>query len=87
MPQARLELNEYTTRVLDVIKGKYGLKNRSEAINRFAQEQGEEYAQEEVNPEVLKHFDNILKEHKAEYGEKGNKMTLEELDKLLGFKD
>jgi len=28
--QSRLEMDEYTARVLDVVKGKFGLKNRSE---------------------------------------------------------
>jgi len=87
MTQARLELEEYTVRVLDVIKGKFGLKNRSEALNKFAEEYGEDYVDLDVNGKTLKYFDAIVKEHEAKYQKTSKEMTLEEVDKLLGIKE
>ena len=36
--------------------------------------------------EVVKHFDNVLREHYEKYGKNKSKMTLEDIDKLLGLK-
>ena len=49
MRQARINLDEYTTRVLDVVKGRYGLKNREDALNKFVREFGEEFVEPQVN--------------------------------------
>ncbi|MGM5488943.1 MAG: hypothetical protein ACQESG_08440 [Nanobdellota archaeon] len=35
MIEARFKINEYTKRVLDVIKGRYGLSNRNEALRQL----------------------------------------------------
>lgn len=85
MVEARLELDSYTTRVLDVIKGKYGLKNRSEALSKFAQEYGSELVEYEVNDEVVCHFDAVVREHEKKYGKTFIPMKEEELDSLLGL--
>lgn len=82
MTQVRLELDNYTLRVLDVIKGKFGLKNRTQAIQKFALEEGHKYVEPEVREEFIKELDAIYEEHKK----KGFKsMTLEELDEILGL--
>ncbi|HQT45132.1 MAG TPA: DUF2683 family protein, partial [Candidatus Micrarchaeota archaeon] len=39
---AQIELNDYTNRVLNVLKAKFGLKDKSEAINKFAEIYGDE---------------------------------------------
>lgn len=83
MPQARLELDEYTIRVLDVIKGKFGLKNRSEALNRFAKEYGGEFVKFPLDERYLKELDASYEEHLKKHGLKN--MTEEELDRLLGL--
>ena len=36
MVYARVVLNDYTNKVLNVIKAKYGLNDKSEALNKFA---------------------------------------------------
>jgi hypothetical protein len=87
MTQARFDLDDYTIKVLDVFKAKFALKNRNEALNRFVKEYGENYAEPEINPEVIKHFNNVLREHTAKYGKKGNKMSLKELENHLGMDD
>ncbi len=85
MTQARLELEDYTLRVLDVVKGKYGLKNRTEALNKFVRDYGGEIVEPQINEEVLVHFDNVVREHEEKYGKNWKGMTEKELDKLLGL--
>ena len=83
MTQARFELNEYTTRVLDVFKGKHGLKNRQEALNKFFEEYGQELVEPEIKEKLIEELDKIIAEHKKKYGNKT--MTMSELDKVLGL--
>ena len=83
MIQARIEMDDYTARVLDVVKGKYGLKNRSEALNKLALEAGNEYIELAPNETVLKELDAIYENHKKKHGNR--KMTDHELIKLLGL--
>ena len=83
MTQARLEIDDYTLRVLDVIKGKFGLKNRSEALQKLALEAGNEYIDLAPNEMVLKELDEIYENHKKKHGNR--KMSDQELRKLLGL--
>lgn len=82
MSQARFELDEYTTRVLDVIKGKFGLNNRNEALTRFVHEFGSEFVEPEVDEKFLTELDKATTAHLKKYGYR--KMSMKELDKLLG---
>lgn len=81
--QARLKLNEHTVRVLDVVKGKFGLKNRSEALNKFAEEEGIKYVEPKIDESILKELDETYEKHKYKYGDRS--MSLKELDELLGW--
>lgn len=81
MTQARFELDEYTTRVLDVVKGKYGLKSREEALNKFVREFGEEFLEYPVSEEYLSKLDSIVAEHEKKYGKRT--ISEKELDDLL----
>ncbi|MBU1202113.1 MAG: DUF2683 family protein [Nanoarchaeota archaeon] len=81
MIQARFELDDYTIRVLDVIKGKFGLKNRDEALKKLALEAGEQYVELRPNELVLREIDAIYESHKKKHGDR--KMTNEELKRLL----
>lgn len=83
MPQARFDLDPYTARVLDVVKGKYGLKNRQEALKKFIEEHGPHYAQMRIEEHVLKELDKAYAEHKNTFG--AAVMSDEELDELLGL--
>lgn len=56
---ARVSLNEYTNRVLMVVKAKYGLKDKSEALNKFAEMYGEEEVERKVKPSYLRKLDRI----------------------------
>lgn len=81
MLQSRLEIDEYTARVLDVIKGKFGLKNRSEALNKFTKEFGVNFVDLKPNEFALKELDAIYENHKKKHGNR--KMNDKELKALL----
>ena len=53
MVQAIITLNEHENRVLNIIKGKFGLKNKSEAINLVIKEYEEEFLEPELKPEYI----------------------------------
>lgn len=78
-----MEMDDYTARVLDVIKGKFGLKNRSEALKKLALEAGNDYIELAPNEMVLKELDTIYGDHKRKHGNR--KMSDAELKKLLGL--
>ena len=53
MVQAIITLNEHENRVLNIIKGKFGLKNKSEAINLIIKEYEKELLEPELRPEYI----------------------------------
>ena len=79
----RAQIDDYTNRVLGVIKEKHGLKNKSEALDMLADMFGEEFVEREVKDEVIKEVELAAKEHYKKYGYR--RMTLKELDKLCGI--
>ena len=81
--QSRLEMDEYTARVLDVVKGKFGLKNRSEALNRLTKECGSIYVDPQPNELALRELDVIYEDHKKKH--RNRKMSDKELKVLLGI--
>ena len=50
MVQAMININEETNRVLNIIKAKYGLKDKSEAINLIVSEYEQEFLEPELSP-------------------------------------
>ena len=77
---ARLSLDDYTNKVLNVIKARFGLKDKSEALNKFAQLCGDEIVEKEAKDEYIQKLLQIEDTHLKKYGKK--KMTLQELDRL-----
>lgn len=82
MVTARMELSNYTNKVLNVIKAKYELKDKSAALNKFIEIFGEDIVEREVKPEYLKKVLTIHKDHVEQFPNR--KMTIAELDKLCG---
>ncbi|MBI4142189.1 DUF2683 family protein [Candidatus Woesearchaeota archaeon] len=76
-------INEYTNRVLGVIKEKFGLKDKGEALNKFADMFGVEYVEREVKEEIIKDILRMDGEYFKKHS-KGRAMSLKELDKLTG---
>ena len=79
---ARIEISPYTNKVLAVLKAKYGLKDKSEAINKFAEVYGEEIVERDAKEEYIKEMIAGVNEHIKKYGHKA--MSFEELDSLCG---
>ena len=77
----RAKIDEYANRVLGVVKEKYGLKDKSEALNRFVSMYGEEFVEKEVKEEFVAEAIAIVKEHHSKYPDR--KMSLDELDRLV----
>ena len=61
MVQNILELGEREDRILNIIKAKYGLKNKSEVVALLAKIYEESFLEPELKPEYLKKLDKIRK--------------------------
>ena len=77
---ARVELEEYSNKVLSVIKAKYGLNDKSEAINKLIELCGENFVEKQANDDHVKKVISIANSHFKKYGNR--KMSLQELNKL-----
>ena len=80
MITARVELDEYANKVFAVLKAKYGLNDKSEAINKLVELYGEDIVEKEANDEYIQDMIKGVNEHIKRYGHK--KMSFEELDAL-----
>jgi len=81
--QFRAEIDDYTNRVLGVVKEKFGLKDKSAALNKFAEMHGEDFVNREIKDEVVEEVIRSCEAHIKKYGHR--KMSLKELDKLCGL--
>ena len=75
-----LSVSEYASRVLGVIKEKFGLKDKSAALEKFADMFGDEFIDKEAKEGYVKKLIELEKRHFAKYERR--KMTLAELDRL-----
>ena len=62
MVQALVEIDENTNRVLNVVKAKYGLKDKGEAIQIVVERYIEEEDEPELRPEFIKKIKQIEKQ-------------------------
>ena len=62
MVQAIINISERANRVLNIVKAKYGLKDKSEAINIMAKEYEQEIIEPEVRPEYIEKLEKIQKQ-------------------------
>lgn len=61
MVQAIVDLGEHENRLLTIIRGKFGLKNRSDAVNFVIDRYGEELLEPELRPEYKEELFRIDK--------------------------
>ncbi|MBU0963020.1 MAG: DUF2683 family protein [Nanoarchaeota archaeon] len=61
MVQALVELDENTNRVLNVVKAKYGLKDKGQAIQVVVEKYIEEENEPELRPEFIEKLQKIRK--------------------------
>ncbi len=59
MVQAIVNIGEYEDRVLTIIKGKFGFKNKSEAVNFVIDKYQEELLEPELKPEYIEKLSKI----------------------------
>lgn len=64
MAQAVINLTEHEDRILNIVKGKYGVKNKSDAIKIVIEKFEEEFLEPQIKPEYLKKLEKI---HKGKY--------------------
>lgn len=62
MVQAIININEKANRVLNIVKAKFGLKDKSEAINVAMEQYEKKLLEPEVRPEYLEKLKKIRKQ-------------------------
>ena len=78
---ARVIMSDYTNQVLNIVKAKYSLKDKSEALNRFVEEYAGEEFEPEVKPSYAKKLLKLQQEHFKKYGDR--KMSQKEFTELF----
>jgi len=61
MVQAMININENTNRVLNIVKAKHGLKDKSKAIDLVVTEYEHNFLEPELRPEYKKKLVKILR--------------------------
>lgn len=79
MVQAIIDISKDANKVLNIVKAKYDLRNKSEAINLVAIEFGEELLEPELRPEFIEKMKLIEKEDTIDIG------TVEDFKKRYGI--
>ena len=62
MVQAIININERANQILNIVKAKYNLIDKSEAINVMAEKYEEAILEPELRPEYIKKAKRIMKE-------------------------
>jgi len=82
MVTAIVNVSEQTNRVLNIVKAKFGLNDKSQAINMMAKEYEEKLLEPELRPEYIEKAQRIMgqkaiavRDFSARYGLKGNART------------
>jgi len=75
MVQAIINIDDDTNRVLNIIKAKYGLKDKSAAINKMAAEYEDVILEPELKPEYIEKLKKIQKQEVIEVGTVENLRT------------
>ena len=62
MTQLIVNLNEFENRILDIVKGKFGIKNKAQAISLVIDKFGEEILEPGLRPEYKEKLKKISKQ-------------------------
>jgi hypothetical protein len=68
MVQAIINIEEHTNRILNIIKAKYGLKDKSAAIDLMATQYEEEILEPELKPEYVEKAKKIIQQKPIDVG-------------------
>ena len=74
MVQAVINIEEKTNRVLNIVKAKFGLKDKSQAINIVVNEYEEYFLEPTLRPEYKEKLKKIMK---------GKHLSRQELEEVL----
>ena len=64
MVQSIIDLSEHHDRIINIVKAKFGLKNKSEAITKVVQSYEQNELEPELRPEYIVKIAKIKKEDK-----------------------
>ncbi len=62
MPKAMVQISEKANRVLNILKAKYDLSDKSQAINKMAEEFSKVLLEPQLRPEYVKKLKKIEEE-------------------------
>ena len=62
MVQAIINIEDHTNRLLNIVKAKFGLRDKSEAIDLMAEQYEEEVLEPELRPEYIEKAKKIMKQ-------------------------
>ncbi len=68
MVQAIINIEEHTNRILNIIKAKYGLKDKSSAIDLMATQYEEKILEPELKPEYVEKAKKIIQQKPVDVG-------------------
>jgi hypothetical protein len=68
MVQAIINIEEGANQTINIVKAKYGLKDKSQAINLIAKQYQEELLEPQLRPEYIKKANNIQVEKSIKVG-------------------
>jgi hypothetical protein len=68
MVQAIINISDRTNRIINIIKAKYGLKDKSEAIDMIAEQYERELLEPELRPEYVEKALKIQKQKAVKVG-------------------
>ena len=77
MVQAIINISEKANRVINIVKAKHGLKDKSEAINIMAEEYEQEIMEPQLRPEYIKKLQKIQKQKTISF------KNIDELRKII----
>lgn len=80
MVKALINISDKTNRILMIIKAEYGLKDKSQAIDKIAEEYEEFVFEPKIKPSYLKKLKKIEKERTTNIG------SLEDFRKMYHIK-
>ena len=63
-----VKVKDYTNRVIGVVKEKYGLKDKGDALDKFAEMYGDDFVDLEVREDVIRDVINSCDRHFKKYG-------------------
>ncbi len=68
MVQAIISINEHANRVINIVKAKYDLKDKSQAIELITAQYEEEILEPELRPEYVEKLQKIMKQKPIRIG-------------------